>query len=604
MEFHHRCVRLGTDRCAFAVQLLKFPRSDAPLLEKVQAFACFEEAIRQHRSQLTTLTVQQACADNIIVSSSASATASASEANRVRCQLCESFFEVANLNCLGFCKSDGSKASVALAPCDRSPDISFVHFEATSFLAAFSPALSSVPSSTARFFSKLPQSTLPPKLAAATSESPINIADDHDVPTSAAPDTIQTTAVREAFASSTVAESLNLDNPSVVAALASIVKISSADQELDELFKPMSTKRQLFHAPRLSPAVTSPSIRRHPTAAASSAILSFAGTLDFLDSQPLFDSLFSPLDRDPIVTLHQATTSTATDDATAATAIQRCLSDCRMLVFQSVIRLDHIGHHNFATSDHLQLAVKRLRNLTLKSNAGREVAVDGNPDMLFDECLALIPLLPATHVNFLGINLFAQFWTALGDELTRRIAQLLRHIDIQSTIFDLTAMTTKIRQMPALRELRSLAVTSWNSIQDDKRSMRASIREVSVANRSSNHMTEAAANVSSAEAAIQRCVSDDPAPSSAIQTNHQFPSSPVPGAPVSDFPTKFRGCFGCGGDHVFRSCPMRKDPATIDRFHKNFNVKLNRPQRSGRRQTPRREFPFSTQSLHFCASAW
>jgi hypothetical protein len=253
-----------------------------------------------------------------------------------------------------------------------------------------------------------------------------------------------------------------------------------------------------------------------------------------------------------------------------------------MLVFQSVICLDYIGHHNFASSGHLQMTVKQLRHLTLKFSAGRGVTVDGNPDMLFDKCLAVIPLLPATHVNSWGINLFTQFWNALGDELTRRITQLPRHINIQSLVFDLTTMTTKNRQMTALHELRSLAVASWNYLQDDKRSMRTLIREVSVTNRSSNHVTEAATNISSAEATIQRYASDDPGPpSSAVQTNHQFPSSTAPGAPASDFPSDFRGCLGCGGDHVFRSCPMREDPATVDRFHKNFDIKFYRPQNSG-----------------------
>jgi hypothetical protein len=582
-------VRLGTDRHAFTVQLLRFPRSDAPLLEKVQAFAYFEEVIRQHRPQLTSLTVQQAYADNIPVSSSASAS---EEANRVSCQLYESFFEVANLDCLGFYASDGSKASIAIAPCDRSPDIAFVHFEATISPAACSPALSSVPSATAKFFLRLPQSTLPAKPAASSSEPPIIVDDPHDAPATATPDTAQMTAVRKAFASGTVAASLDFDNPSVVAALASIVKISSAEQEIDDIFTPKSTKRQLFHAPRDPPAVTSPSIRRYLTTASSSAIPSFAGTLDFLDSQSLFDGLFPPLNRQPIYTLHQATTSiTTVDETTATNAIQRCLSDCRLLVFQSVIRLDYIGHHNFASSDHLQMTVKRLRHLTLKFNTGRGVTVDGNPDMLFDKYLALIPLLPATHVNTWGINLFTQFWNALGDELTRRITQLPRYIDIQSSIFDLTTMTSKARQMTALRELRSLAVTSWNSIQDDKRSMRALIREVSGNNRSSNHITEATTHISSAEATIQRYASDDPAPHAAIQTNHQFPSTTAPGGPVSDFPPDFRGCLGCGGDHVFRSCPMRKDPATVDRFHKNFNIKFNRPQQSGPRQPPSRDPP-------------
>ena len=90
--------------------------------------------------------------------------------------------------------------------------------------------------------------------------------------------------------------------------------------------------------------------------------------------------------------------------------------------------------------------------------------LEGNPDMLFDKYLALIPLLPATHVNIWGINLFSQFWSALGEDLTRRISQLPRYVAIAPSLFDLTTMSTKVRQMTALRELRSLAVESWGSI--------------------------------------------------------------------------------------------------------------------------------------------
>jgi hypothetical protein len=37
-----------------SVQLLKFPPTDAPLLEKVQAFAYFDEVIQQFRSQFSS----------------------------------------------------------------------------------------------------------------------------------------------------------------------------------------------------------------------------------------------------------------------------------------------------------------------------------------------------------------------------------------------------------------------------------------------------------------------------------------------------------------------------------------------------------------------
>jgi hypothetical protein len=128
MSFTHpefNSVRLGSEKNAFTVQLLIFSRSDEPLLEKPQAFAYFEEVIRQHRPQLTSLTVQQAYANNIPVSSSASAS---EEANRVSCQLYDLFFQIANFNCLGFFTSNGSPIPIALAPYDRKHDISFVPF--------------------------------------------------------------------------------------------------------------------------------------------------------------------------------------------------------------------------------------------------------------------------------------------------------------------------------------------------------------------------------------------------------------------------------------------------------------------------------------------
>ena len=66
-------VSLGTERNAISVQLLEFPKFDAPLLDKVQAFAYFEEILRQYRPQLSSVSVQLAYANNVPVSSSAAA---------------------------------------------------------------------------------------------------------------------------------------------------------------------------------------------------------------------------------------------------------------------------------------------------------------------------------------------------------------------------------------------------------------------------------------------------------------------------------------------------------------------------------------------------
>jgi hypothetical protein len=61
-------VNLSNTKNAISVQLLKFPCTDAPLLDKVQAFAYFKEVIHQHSTQLNS--TAQAYTNNIPVSSS------------------------------------------------------------------------------------------------------------------------------------------------------------------------------------------------------------------------------------------------------------------------------------------------------------------------------------------------------------------------------------------------------------------------------------------------------------------------------------------------------------------------------------------------------
>jgi hypothetical protein len=126
------------------------------------AFACFEEVIRQRRLQLTPLTIQHACANNVPVSAF---TSTSKEANCLSSQISDAFFQVANLTCLTFFHADGSSsAPVALVPCNRTPKL-FVSFAATICLPLFGSALnaSNVSFPTVQFFLKLPQLTVPAK---------------------------------------------------------------------------------------------------------------------------------------------------------------------------------------------------------------------------------------------------------------------------------------------------------------------------------------------------------------------------------------------------------------------------------------------------------
>jgi hypothetical protein len=215
-------VTLGSDKNALIVQLLKFPRTDAPLLEKVQAFAYFEEVICQHRAQLSSVTVQQAYANNIPVSSSVAAS---KEANRIGCQLYEAFFLVSNLSCLGFFCSDGSRATIHPHPSKRSAAIGFVQFEAIVAPGIFSPDLASISPATVSFFLKLPQSSLPARSATPNipAQDAAALAAAALTPATAA----MVTTIRAVFAAGGTIVDLNLADPAVTAALSNILSNAS-----------------------------------------------------------------------------------------------------------------------------------------------------------------------------------------------------------------------------------------------------------------------------------------------------------------------------------------------------------------------------------------
>jgi hypothetical protein len=262
------------------------------------------------------------------------------EGNRISCQLYESFFQVANLSCLGFFKSDGTEASVAFDLCARGSDISFTQFQATIAPASFSSALVDTPSSTVNYFLKLPQSMPPPKPSVAPIDTaPAPPLDTHDGNRST-PDTVGMAAVRKAFADGSDPTGLDLNDPAIATALA-----STADKDFDDIFTPGSAKRQLFSTKPTSPSA-SPSIRCYLTTATTSALPSFCGPLNDY-SQALFDAVFPPIDRKPILALRLPQNNPASasrpDDPTE-TAIQACISKCRMLVFKAMLRLDYIAH--------------------------------------------------------------------------------------------------------------------------------------------------------------------------------------------------------------------------------------------------------------------
>jgi hypothetical protein len=139
----------GNGSNSVSVQLLKFPPTDAPLLDKVQAFAYFDEVIQQFRSQLSSATFQQAYATTIPVSSSAAAS---EDSNRISQLLHAAYFSVNNVACLGFYTANRKSVRIDLDPCDRMASIRFVKFEATVDPVVISPDLKSASPITVTYF--------------------------------------------------------------------------------------------------------------------------------------------------------------------------------------------------------------------------------------------------------------------------------------------------------------------------------------------------------------------------------------------------------------------------------------------------------------------
>jgi hypothetical protein len=284
-----------------SVQLLKFPPTDAPLLDKVQAFAYFDEVIQQFRSQLSSATLQQAYATTVPVSSSAAAS---EDSNRISQLLHDAFFSVNKLACLGFYTANRKSVRIDLDPCDRTAAIRFVKFEATVDPVLVSPDLKSASPITVNYFLRLPQT-----IATATAPD----ASATDPGTASPPDTSNAMEqLLQALASGTTVAELDLTDPSVATALSTLVMQASAPND-----DPMATPRKLFPTPSASAPDTttaSPSIRRYLTTAHESTGPTYCGALDFLDSQSKFDAIFPPNDRKPISSLRRSNEPATTFD--------------------------------------------------------------------------------------------------------------------------------------------------------------------------------------------------------------------------------------------------------------------------------------------------
>jgi hypothetical protein len=190
----------------------------------VQAFAYFKEVINQHNPQLSSVPIQQAYANNVLVSSSGAAS---KEANCIGCQLYKAFFLVQNMSCLGFFCSDGTSMPVTPTPCDHEYyTIMFVQFKATVAPAPVSSDLQSIPAATVAFFLKLPQSPSPAEPPSNAVAAATKIQANLDAATTAS-STAARDSILQALADGGTIADLDLKDPAISSAIAVLISLSS-----------------------------------------------------------------------------------------------------------------------------------------------------------------------------------------------------------------------------------------------------------------------------------------------------------------------------------------------------------------------------------------
>ena len=181
---------------------------------------------------------------------------------------------------------------------------------------------------------------------------------------------------------------------------------------------------------------------------------SFHGSLDFLDSQPAFQTTFPQ----PVPLLVSITSSSAVsvDSHSLSVALNKFLDLCKFHLFIPIYRSDYVGTFDRNDAASLHATIQSLKKHAMSSrNPASGHWVNLTPDELFAAYQEITPLLP-NRVSLWGLNLVTQFFDALSFDLQEAI-----QTDPQYTPPQLSTLTTRSSQLTALRRLRVMAVRQY-----------------------------------------------------------------------------------------------------------------------------------------------
>jgi hypothetical protein len=184
---------------------------------------------------------------------------------------------------------------------------------------------------------------------------------------------------------------------------------------------------------------------------------SFYGSLDFLDAQTSFDTVFphpSPI----LLSLTTAGTPTI-DTTTISSTINTFANRCKFELFIPLFRTDYVGTAGHDDTASLYATVQAIKKLSMSYRHPQTGSwVNWTPDELFAAYGTLIPLLPS-RVQLWGFNLVNQYHDSLSPDIQDLIVT-----NVAYTAPSIVSLTTRATQLAALRCLRVCAVHHHTNI--------------------------------------------------------------------------------------------------------------------------------------------
>ena len=359
--------------------------------------------------------------------------------------------------------------------------------------------------------------------------------------------------------------------------------------------------------------------------ASTKLVTTYFGSLDFLDNQTSFDSVFG---KTPILLhVNRQSTINAGESIENTNAIPKMLHNfflnCKYDVFIAICRDDYVGANYLPNDSHaVQAICSKIQSYTMSYTVGT-VAKVCHPNDLYTRYLSLATSLPKNS-NCWNIVLCTTYYNALTDNLRNKMLE--ENFQMPS----LQTLNSKTSQLNALRFVKDSAAKSYkNMVNEETRIAKMLEKHSSKANTSRVHFTSEAPETTTnqnnnnstlnttapsqhnhnpsyqnssttnpppiaqtfnyqsqslAETTLQKYSSSLPptpfqskfkqhiAPPTTDKQGQKYPHDPANPSNISDFPITFRSCLGCGHtDHYnFKLCPFRNVPGMATQFWKNL----------------------------------